>query len=78
MLGDTSLKGVGGVKAKTKTELVELGLNKIVKVVSGINFSLALNDEGKVYVWGNNTYGQLGTGGLRNVDEPTLLDTIMK
>ncbi len=68
MLGDTSLKGVNGVKAKSKTELLELGLNKVVKVVSGINFSLALNDEGKVFVWGNNTFGQLGTGGLRNVD----------
>jgi alpha-tubulin suppressor-like RCC1 family protein len=68
VLGDTSLKGVNGVKAKSKTELLELGLNKVVKVVSGINFSLALNDEGKVFVWGNNTFGQLGTGGLRNVD----------
>ena len=68
MLGDTSLKGVNGVKAKSKTELLELGINKIVKVVSGINFTLALNDEGKVFVWGNNTFGQLGTGGLRNVD----------
>ena len=68
MLGDTSLKGVNGVKAKSKTELLELGINKVVKVVSGINFTLALNDEGKVFVWGKNTFGQLGTGGLRNVD----------
>lgn len=68
MLGDTSLKGVNGVKAKSKTELLELGISKVVKVVSGINFTLALNDEGKVFVWGNNTFGQLGTGGLRNVD----------
>ena len=68
MLGDTSLKGVNGVKAKSKTELLELGINKVVKVVSGINFTLALNDEGKVFVWGNNTFGQLGTGGLCNVD----------
>lgn len=67
MLGDTSLKGINGVKAKSKTELLELGINKVVKVVSGINFTLALNDEGKVFVWGNNTFGQLGTGGLRNV-----------
>lgn len=78
MLGDTSLKGARGMKAKSKTELLELGLTNIVKVVSGINFSLALNSEGKVFVWGNNTYGQLGTGGLRNVDEPLVLDTLMK
>ena len=49
-----------------QTELVELDLENIVKVASGINFSMALNDEGKVFVWGNNVYGQLGTGGLQN------------
>lgn len=66
------------MKAKTKSELLELELTNIVKIVSGINFSLALNDEGKVFVWGNNNFGQLGTGGLRNVDEPTVLDTLLK
>lgn len=29
---------------------------------------MALDDEGKVYVWGNNTYGQLGTGSLNNAN----------
>jgi len=37
---------------------------------------MALNEEGKVYVWGNNLNGQLGTGGLRNVWKPTLLETL--
>lgn len=67
MYGDQSVKGVRG-QAKSKNELVELELNNIVKVASGINFSMALSDEGKVYVWGNNTYGQLGTGGLRGAN----------
>lgn len=72
VLGDMAVKGTKG-QAKTKTELVELALDNIVKVASGINYSMALNDEGRVFVWGNNTYGQLGTGGLKGISEPILL-----
>jgi RCC1 and BTB domain-containing protein len=49
-----------------------------VKVSSGINFSIALNDEGKVFAWGSNTYGQLGTGGLKSVSEPILLESLTR
>lgn len=66
VLGDTKVKGINGTQAKTKNDIVELDLSNIVKVTSGINFSMALNDEGKVYVWGSNIYGQLGKGGLQN------------
>lgn len=72
VLGDLNVKGAKG-QAKSKAELVELALDNIVKVSSGINYSMALNDEGKVFVWGNNTYGQLGTGGLKGANEPVLL-----
>jgi alpha-tubulin suppressor-like RCC1 family protein len=41
-------------------------LNNITKVTSGINYSIALDDEGKIFAWGNNIYGQLGTGGLKS------------
>lgn len=27
-------------------------------------------------MWGNNTYGQLGTGGLKSVSEPILLESL--
>lgn len=77
VMGDLSVKGVKG-QAKSKTELVELDLNNIVKVASGINYSMALSDEGKVYVWGNNTYGQLGTGGLKSASEPIILESLVR
>jgi alpha-tubulin suppressor-like RCC1 family protein len=41
-------------------------LEDISKVQSGLNYSLALTKSGKVYAWGNNVYGQLGTGSLKN------------
>ena len=37
---------------------------------------MALNSEGRVYVWGNNINGQLGTGGLKNATQPILLDAL--
>lgn len=36
------------------------------QVVSGYGHCLALTDEGLLYAWGANTYGQLGTGNKSN------------
>ena len=76
VVGDTNIKGVNNSLAKNKTELVELEIQKIVKVASGNNYSMALDEQGKVYVWGNNLNGQLGTGGLRNAYQPIFLETL--
>eukprot|EP00064_Thunnus_orientalis_P013311 superscaffoldBa00002147_g13350 len=38
----------------------------IQQVVSGYGHCLALTDEGLLYAWGANTYGQLGTGNKSN------------
>ena len=49
----------------------------IISVSAGYGHSLALTDEGKVYAWGYNDYGQLGLGlgytSFREVN-PTLID----
>jgi len=34
--------------------------NKVIKVDAGVDFNLALTEDGKLYSWGNNDYGQLG------------------
>jgi alpha-tubulin suppressor-like RCC1 family protein len=78
VLGDMTVKGVNGSQAKTKNDIVELDLNNIKKISSGINYSIALDDEGKVYGWGNNTYGQLGTGSLKNAVEPLLIESLIR
>lgn len=38
------------------------GLSGIVAVSAGKSFSMALKSDGTVWVWGSNTYGQLGNG----------------
>lgn len=77
-MGDLKVKGANNNQAKTKNDIIELPLQRITKVSSGINFTMALDDEGKVYVWGNNTYGQLGTGSLKNSHEPVLVESLIR
>ena len=55
-----------------------MDLLDIKKVQSGQNFSIALNNDGRVFVWGNNTFGQLGTGSLKNVNEPVELEQLTR
>uniref|UniRef100_A0A672ZPH7 RCC1 and BTB domain-containing protein 2-like n=2 Tax=Sphaeramia orbicularis TaxID=375764 RepID=A0A672ZPH7_9TELE len=50
------------------------GVN-IVQVACGYAHTLALTDEGLVYAWGANSYGQLGTGNKSNQALPTLINT---
>jgi alpha-tubulin suppressor-like RCC1 family protein len=42
----------------------------ITKVVCGYAHTMALSDVGGLYVWGANSYGQLGTGNRSNVTAP--------
>ncbi|XP_070786757.1 RCC1 and BTB domain-containing protein 1 isoform X2 [Enoplosus armatus] len=39
---------------------------RVFQIVSGYSHCLALTDEGLLYAWGANTYGQLGTGNKSN------------
>ncbi|KAK2182866.1 hypothetical protein NP493_331g00003 [Ridgeia piscesae] len=43
----------------------------ITQVVCGYAHTLALSDEGQLYAWGANSYGQLGIGNKSNVVNPT-------
>ncbi|XP_008307294.1 RCC1 and BTB domain-containing protein 2 isoform X1 [Cynoglossus semilaevis] len=49
------------------------GIN-IVQVACGYAHTLALTDEGAVYAWGANSYGQLGTGNKSNQALPTQIN----
>jgi alpha-tubulin suppressor-like RCC1 family protein/subtilisin family serine protease len=49
------------------------GLTSAVSVSAGMYHSLAVKSDGSVYVWGDNDYGQLGTGGNLYSPSPTRL-----
>lgn len=50
-----------------------IDVNISVKVACGYAHTLALSDEGKLYVWGGNSYGQLGIGNKTNACNPVLV-----
>lgn len=66
LLGKSTIVGKDNKISTNKADTIELNLDNIKKVQSGVNYSMALSDDGKVYVWGNNTFGQLGTGSLKH------------
>jgi alpha-tubulin suppressor-like RCC1 family protein len=45
----------------------------ITKIVAGAHHSLAMNDAGKVWIWGRNDYGQLGNASLAYSRSPLQL-----
>lgn len=47
------------------------GVNQWESVAAGRAHFLAIGDDGRVYAWGQNTFGQLGQGNLAGLDEPT-------
>ncbi len=56
-VGDNSI-----VWRKTPVILSFTGNPNIIKVSAGESISMALDDNGKVYTWGSDTYGKLGNG----------------
>ncbi|MEI7027393.1 hypothetical protein WBG83_17025 [Paenibacillus sp. y28] len=67
-VGINSAKGV--VSGPQKLSSLPL----ITAVAAGFRHSMALDEGGRVWVWGNNIAGQLGTGDRIDVRKPTLID----
>lgn len=72
-LNDKSQGGVRVWKKHIKEfELLDKLLEKrIVDVACGWDGSAAIDDNGDLYVWGSNVYGQLGIPGEKLIREPT-------
>lgn len=60
-LGVRIIRGLGNLAYQLPARID--GLPRITAISAGYDFSLALDSEGKVWVWGNNTYGTLGVSG---------------
>lgn len=53
--------GDGGTATSKEPKEVQIsGAGAIAAVAAGLEFSLALTEDGKVYAWGRNTHGQCG------------------
>ena len=51
-------------------------VNKIiVSITCGDNYTMALDNTGKVYAWGENGFGQLGNGNVTSQSNPILINT---
>ncbi|MCL2049378.1 MAG: hypothetical protein FWG87_11710 [Defluviitaleaceae bacterium] len=54
--------GVGGGTYQRYTPAQVTDLNGVTAIAAGINHTVALKDDGTVWAWGYNTWGQLGDG----------------
>jgi len=68
--GNGQLGNGNNVNQINPCRVMALSNTVIVKVVCGFSHTLALSDEGKVYAWGANAYGQLTTPTKANVFSP--------
>ncbi len=61
-LGDSSIPLLSLVPIQAQ------GISNVVKIASGGNHSLALKDDSTLWTWGDNIFGQLGTGSLSIIE----------
>jgi len=69
--------GTGNTNTQTIPTLVDLTpLNdsKVIAVSAGFSYSLALDDQGRLWAWGYNYYGQLGNGNYQDQLKPVQTD----
>ncbi|HEX3356371.1 MAG TPA: hypothetical protein VHS31_05250 [Tepidisphaeraceae bacterium] len=64
---------VNNVLADHLTPFLVPGLSNIVDVAASFNSSYALSSDGSLWVWGTNTYGELGLGNAPDSFSPTHL-----
>lgn len=76
---NTSGQFGNGTTRNSSTPL-EIGLAEllagetIIAISGGINHTLALTDSGRIYAWGDNSFGQLGIGNDTSHTSPVLVD----
>lgn len=67
-------QGLGPINKNVRKPVKIPSLSRIVQISCGFGHNAALDEEGRLWVWGRNDHGQLGTGNRRNADTPVRLD----
>ena len=73
-LGDNPY-AFGGTKDANTPKLIS-NLTHIIQISAGFRYSLALDNNGQIYAFGDNDAGQLGLGDKYNRDRPTLIPNL--
>ncbi|WP_027390899.1 LamG-like jellyroll fold domain-containing protein [Chrysiogenes arsenatis] len=70
--------GLGTTSSHTvPTMIMDAPSGTAVAIAAGLNHSLAIANDGTIYAWGDNQYGQLGLGDTNNRVSPTVVNEIM-
>ncbi|XP_010272767.1 PREDICTED: ultraviolet-B receptor UVR8 isoform X2 [Nelumbo nucifera] len=76
-LNDFGQLGISIEKRYTQEPLEVTGFNKeIVYISAGYHHSSAITVDGELYMWGNNSSGQLGLGRTKIVSSPSIIECL--
>jgi len=76
-MGELGLAYQDAVFTPTKIEKVPEDVHW-KQLACGYQYTIAVTDEGDVYSWGSNEFGQLGLGHTKMIDRPTKIPTLSK
>jgi len=65
--------GIENIAFADTPQLMQTSINNLQSLALGGRHTIALNHEGKLWAWGDNTFGQTGTGRLDPVQTPIQL-----
>ncbi|MBQ2662980.1 MAG: hypothetical protein IJG16_02410, partial [Clostridia bacterium] len=85
-VGKNSVGQLGIGNTLSYTSMQPVNKTDLYDISAGDNHAMAIDSTGKLYVWGDNTYGQLGKGGMTDgtitlintpEDNPTFLNGVV-
>lgn len=69
---------VGSEKEPARSPVRVPGIKGVTTLAAGMFHALALQEDGRVFSWGNGDYGQLGLGRPGNEDTPTEVEALSR